>query len=149
MSSSVSIARRVALPMSGFFATVVLGVLMLPDDHRENEGLLMETGASHPALTAEDVRSIIPGDWDVVTSRRRSGGWQQMGTIRVSVGEAYSCVSSLMESHGYVLVRSIASPNNEGGGLFAYGNSGGSGRVLWSLWPTGHGCTGFAWGIER
>lgn len=148
MSGPLSIARRVALPVCGFSTAVILGMLMLPDGYREKERP-PGRGASHAALTVEDVRLIIPGDWDVVTSRRRSGGWQQTGRIKGSPGEAYECVSSLMEAHGYELVSSIAGPSDDGGGLYAYGNSGGTGRVLWSLWPAGRGCTGFAWGIER
>ena len=149
MSNALSIARRLALPMSGFFATVALGVLMLPVGRRGIERPPMAADVLHPALSADDIRSIIPGDWEVVTSRRRSGGWQQMGTVRDSVGVVAASVSALMDAHGYVLVRGVANPGDAGGGLFAYGNSGGSGRILWSLWPTGRGCTGFAWGIER
>ncbi len=142
-------SRFVALPTATFSAVVVLGMFVLAKDHREDERPLMEREVAHPDLSADDVRSIIPSDWEVVTSRCHPGGWQQMGTVRGSVVETCDSVSSLMEAHGYALMRSVSNSNGTDGGLFSYGNAGGSGRVLWSLWPAGHGCTGFAWGIER
>lgn len=142
--------RFAVLPLSLFFATVIVGVLSLPVGRQAcDANELMESVEPVPVLTAEKIRSIIPSEWEIVASRNQSGGWQQMGRVRAAFDETAAAISALMGAQGYVLVQSVTNVVEVGGGLYAYGNSDGSGRVMWSLCPTGRGCTSFAWGVER
>lgn len=148
--SALAICRFAALPLSLFSATVIVGVLSLPVGRQvcdENE--LTETVEPVPVLSAEEIRSIIPSEWEIVTSCKQSGGWQQMGRVRTAFDETVDAISVLMRAHGYALVQCVTNGVEVGGGLYAYGNPDGSGRVMWSLCPAGRGCTSFAWGVER
>ncbi|MBR3822233.1 MAG: hypothetical protein IKJ37_11530 [Kiritimatiellae bacterium] len=142
--------RFAVLPLSLFFATVIVGVLSLPVDRQAcDANELMESVEPVPVLTAEKIRSIIPSEWEIVASRNQSGGWQQMGRVRAAFDETAAAISAFMGAHGYALVQCVTNGVEVGGGLYAYGNPDGSGRVMWSLYPAGRGCTSFAWGVER
>lgn len=148
--SASAICRLAVLPLSLFFATVIVGVLSLPVGRQAcDANELMESVEPVPVLTAEKIRSIIPSEWEIVALRNQSGGWQQMGRVRAAFDETAAAISALMGAQGYVLVQSVTNVVEVGGGLYAYGNSDRSGRVMWSLCPTGRGCTSFAWGVER
>lgn len=133
-----------------FFLIVVVGVSALPTEQQENVGATTELhSVSTGVLSVEDVKALLPTDWKIVPQKLRGRGWQQIGMVKMEAEDTVKAVTSLMASRGYSLVQSVTNTTVRSGGIFAYANADGSGRILWSLQQTLDGGTRFSWGVER
>lgn len=143
--------EHLTVPVCAFFSVVLVGMWLIEGQMTGVESECDKDFTAEPSsvLTADDVRALMPSDWDVLPLRRVERGWSQTGMIGRDIAAAFDEVSGIMAQGGYSLRQRVPEGEIESTVVAEFANSSGGGRVLWSLWSAGGGKTCYSWGIPK
>ena len=148
--------RSAAAPVAVFALTVLAGMafLNLTAGRPEREAGALSAGpvgvtAPPSSLEEEDVAALVPANWKIVKLARKGRGWCQLGTIPSELPAALGEVTDLMAAEGYRPRLRVPEGEITDTVLVEFAGSSGGNAVLWSLWASGPGRTGYSWGMSK
>ena len=148
--------RSAAAPVAVFALTVLAGMafLNLTAGRPEREAGALSAGPSgaplpSSSLEEKDVAALVPANWKIVKLARKGRGWSQLGTIPLELPEALDEVTGLMAEAGCRPRLRVPEGEITDTVLVEFAGSSGGNAVLWSLWASGPGRTGYSWGMSK
>ena len=137
---SVSIGVFFAVVNIGLWWYVPATVRDEPNPHRDSASGAPSIGMN-PDFSASDLQASVR----VVFDNPKALGWRQTGTMKLSRDDAADAVRAMMAAKGYIVRHSVEDARHT---LEMYGKEGAR-DVMWMIWSSGDGESGFSWGISR